>query len=81
MGENERFISIKEGIWMGVEYRINNAEFVDKDGFTYLKFDYDVKGLDESKSDEFEKFLGEFITRAIDYEIEMDRQKGGDIGF
>lgn len=78
---SEKFITIKEGTWMGVEYRIKSAEFIEKDGYPLLKFDYDVRGLDESKSEEFEHFLGEFITRALEYEIEMAREKGGDIGF
>lgn len=61
----EDFITVPEGVYQGVSYKINNANFEEKDGKHYLKFDYDVKNLEEGKEKEFEQFLGEFLIHSL----------------
>jgi len=54
---SEDYITITEGLFKGVAYRIRNAEYVEEGGNNFVKFDYDTKGLDEEKAEEFETML------------------------
>lgn len=62
------YVTIQEGIFQGVAYRINSCsvdEKPDSNGSYVMKFDYDVHGLDAGNEQEFEYFLGDYLTRAI----------------
>ena len=77
---DNNYITVNEGIYNGVSYRINNTEFEDSDGKHFLKFDYDVKGLEEGKEKDFENYLGEFLINALTWAIEEDKKNPKEIG-
>jgi len=77
---DNNYITVNEGIYNGVSYRINNTEFEDRDGKHFLKFDYDVKGLEEGMEEEFEHYIGEFLINALTWAIEEDKKNPKDIG-
>ena len=68
----KKWAKITDGIWAGVSYIINNAEIVEENGQCSVKFDYDVKGLTEEMTVEFEEYLGNVISRAIEMSIKED---------
>lgn len=80
MSEDINYITVQEGMYKGVSYKINNTEFEEKDGGHFLKFDYDVKGLDASKEEDFENYLGEYLLRALMWAIEEDKVNPKEIG-
>lgn len=74
---SENYITIQEGMFNGVSYRIRDAEVVEKEDGHFIKFDYDAKGLDDEKAPEFEKMLGELITKALEEAVNADNNKEG----
>lgn len=72
---SENYVTIKEGMFNGVSYRIRDAKFVEEDGGHLIKFDYDAKGLDDSKAPEFEQMLGNLILSALDDIIKEDKEE------
>lgn len=75
--EHINYITIPEGRYKGVSYRINDSSFIEQDGKNYVKLDYDVNGLDDEDSVEFESFLGDLVVKAIEFAIEKDKRKNG----
>jgi hypothetical protein len=75
--KNINYITVQEGIYQGVTYKINNAEVIEKDGEHFLKFDYDVKGLEKGKEKDFENYLGDFIINALKWAVEQDKINDG----
>ena len=71
--EHINFMTIPEGEYKGVSYKINNAQFVEKDGKDYLELDYDVQGLDERDAAEFEKYIGDTAVKALEWAIEKEK--------
>jgi hypothetical protein len=63
--------------FVGVYYRIRNTEVVERDGKHFLKFDYDVKNLNEADEKEFEHYLGELLIRALEWSVEQDKLNDG----
>lgn len=72
---SENYITIGEGIFKGVSYRIKEAKVVEEDGGHFIKFDYDAKGLDDEKAPEFESMLGGLILQALEDAIERDKSE------
>ena len=71
--KNDGYLIINDGSkYCGVSYRINDISFVDNDTNSYIKFDYDVQGLDEEDSEEFEDYLGNIIIRNLNALIKED---------
>ena len=60
------------GKYNGVSYKINNVNVIERDGKTFIEFDYDVFGLDEQNTDEFEKYLGNMLIESIEQLIESN---------
>lgn len=74
---DDKYVLIGEGKWKGVSYNISSAAVEIQNGHPVLKFDYDVKGLDDTQSIDFERFLGEMLVRLI----EEEKVKDCGIGF
>ena len=70
--EQTDFVTIPEGDYKGVLYKINEAEIVEKDGKNYLKLDYDVRGLDNRDAAEFEHHISNAVLEALDWAIKKD---------
>lgn len=68
------YITINEGIFKGVSYRIRDAEMVDENDKTLVKLDYDVRNLLERDTLDFEKFLGDFVIAALEDAIKYDEE-------
>lgn len=78
--ELDQYVAVNEGPFVGVMYKINNAQFVAADGGgNLLQLDYDVLNLDEGKEGEFEQWIGEFAVRALTYAIENEPEDGNGI--
>ncbi len=76
MSNTEKYITIQEGVYQGVSYKINYVGFAPDDtGSTIMKFDYEVKGLQDDNSDDFEQYLGRLITEYFEELIENDEGK------
>lgn len=71
----KKWARITDGTWAGVSYIINNAEIVEENGQCSVKFDYDVKGLTEEMTIEFEEYLGNVIGKAIELSIQEDNHE------
>ncbi len=74
--KNEKYVVVKEGVFAGISYKINDAKFVEKKGKHLLELDYDVKDLPEGQEIEFENYLGEFVLRALQFAIDNDTKAG-----
>lgn len=71
--ENDGYLTINDGSqYCGVVYRINDISFIESDGDSFIKFDYDVQGLDEKDSKEFEAYLGNIIKKGLEDLIKED---------
>ena len=77
--EHVNFITVPDGDYKGVSYKIKKAEFETRDGKKYLKFDYDVKGLTPGDEIEFEQYLGNFIIESLRWYLEEETRKDGSL--
>lgn len=68
------YITVSEGLFMGVSYRIRDAKFVEENGKNLVKLDYDVRNLLEKDTLKFEKFLGDIVTKALQDAIREDEE-------
>jgi len=68
------YITITEGMFDGVSYRIRDAEFVEEGDKNLIKFDYDVKGLREEDTKKFEDFMSKMVLQAIEYAVQTDEE-------
>jgi len=73
--KNINYITVPDGDYEGVSYKINNVEVIEDEKGNFLKFDYDVKGLNEGDEKEFEHYLGDFIIKSLEDFLETNKGK------
>lgn len=71
------YITIREGVWKGVTYKVNGIDVVEEDGKVFYKMDYRVKNLPEGQSEEFEKFLGVLVSKTLREEAQRGDASDG----
>ena len=67
--EHIGYITLPDGDYKGVSYKINEAKFIEKDGKDYIKLDYNVKDLPEGQELEFEQYMGELVVKVLEYAV------------
>ena len=80
----EYFKDITKGTYKGIEYEIIDAKvMIQKDNDMCIGFDYKTKGIDElseEESKDFENYLGNLLTTALNYaKIIEDKLDGNQI--